>query len=490
MMMSDAMLPHSVPEMQGISSAAILAFLDGVAQTPVELHSLMLVRHGRVVAEGWWSPYAAELPHMLFSLSKSFTSTAVGLAVSEGCLSVDDTVISFFPDLLPAHISENLAAMRVRDLLSMATGHAQDATAAVRADDNVNWAQTFLAQPVEFAPGTHFVYNSAATYMLSAIVQRQTGQKIVDYLRPRLFDPLGIGETRWEESPQGVNSGGWGLNLRTADIAKFGQLYLQRGVWQGRQLIPAAWIAEATSRQISNGVNRASDWEQGYGYQFWRSRHNAYRGDGAFGQFCVVIPEQDAVLAMISGEGNMQAILDLVWRHLLPAMTDAALPVDAAAEATLCDRLAGLALTPQAGEATVPAAAVVMGREYRIEPDAPDIAPPDPRMPRLASLRLDVAGGQTVLTLRNNWGEDRVVCGYSEWALGHTRFQPPIPDQRVAAAGAWTSPDTYTAQMRSYETPFCFTLTCRFDGDRVTVNQRVNVSFGPLEAPALTGHAA
>jgi CubicO group peptidase (beta-lactamase class C family) len=484
---ADTSLPRSAPEAQGIAPAAVLAFLDGVARVPVELHSLMLVRHGQVAAEGWWSPYRADLPHMLFSLSKSFTSTAVGLAVDEGCLSLDDRVISFFPDLLPPTVSDNLAAMRVRDLLSMATGHAVEPMGGVRGDSN--WAQNFLAQPVEFRPGTHFVYNSMATYMLSAIVQQKTGQKIVDYLRPRLFDPLGIGTTRWEESPQGINTGGWGLNLRTEDIAKFGQLYLQRGEWQGRQLIPAGWIAEATRKQIDNGSNPDSDWEQGYGYQFWRCRHNAYRGDGAFGQFCLVMPEQDAVLAMTSGEGNMQAILDLVWQHLLPAMQDAPLPADQGANAALRDRLAALALPPQAGEASSPGAAAVMGREYVLEPAAPEAVPADPRMPQLRSLRLDMASEQMVITLRNSWGEDRLACGYGEWVLGKANFQPPAPDQRMAVSGAWTAPDTYTVQSRAYETPFYLTIACRFEGDCLTVNQRVNVSFGPTEAPALRGHA-
>ena len=267
------------------------------------MHSFMLLRHGHVVAEGWWSPYDAEAPHSLYSLSKSFTSTAVGLAIAEGKLSLDDEVLKFFPEDAPAEPSNNLKAMRVSDLLRMSTGQQ---TEPPRTPDQP-WTKTFLAHPVPFKPGTHFLYNTSATYMLSAIVQKATGQTVLDYLRPRLFEPLGIEHPTWETSPQGISAGGYGLSIRTEDIARFGQLYLQKGKWQGKQLVPEAWVEAATSRQTSNGSNPNSDWDQGYGYQFWRCRHGAYRGDGAFGQYCIVLPEQDAVIAITSGVKDMQA---------------------------------------------------------------------------------------------------------------------------------------------------------------------------------------
>ena len=195
--------------------------------------------------------------------------------------------LKFFPDDVPAEPSANLKAMRVSDLLRMSTGQQ---TEPPRSPDEV-WTKVFLAQPVPFKPGTHFLYNTSATYMLSAIVQKATGMTVLDYLGPRLFEPLGIEHPTWETSPQGMSTGGYGLSIRTEDIARFGQLYLQKGQWQGKQLVPAAWIEAATARQTSNGSDPNSDWAQGYGYQFWRCRHGAYRGDGAFGQFCVVLPD-------------------------------------------------------------------------------------------------------------------------------------------------------------------------------------------------------
>ena len=317
-------LPRSSPEEQGISSDAIREFALAADQQLKTLHSFMLVRHGHVVAECWWKPQAAETPHVMHSLSKSFTSTAIGLAIEEGKLSLDDEVLKFFPEDAPAEPSKNLKAMRVRDLMMMSTGHQVEVK--LREVKDTPWTKAFLAHPVPFKPGTHFMYNTAATYMQSAIVQKVTGKTVLEYLRPRLFEPLGITDPKWEKSPQGINFGGFGLFIRTEDIAKFGQLYLQGGKWEGKQLIPASWVAQATARQTSNGSNPASDWDQGYGFQFWRCRHNAFRGDGANGQYCVVMPEQDAVIAITADLRNMQEPLNLVWDKLLPAMMPSALP--------------------------------------------------------------------------------------------------------------------------------------------------------------------
>src|SRR4051795_13021920 len=242
-------LPRSSPEAQGVSSSAILAFVDAADKDVDALHSFMLVRHGHVVAEGWWSPYDADTPHALYSLSKSFTSTAVGLAVSEGKLSIDDEVLKFFPEDAPAEPTNNLKAMRLHDLLRMSTGHQTEPRLS---DTNaIPWTRLFLAHPVPHKPGTHFLYNTAGTYMQSAIVQKVTGMTVLDYLHPRLFDPLAIDQPTWGTSPQGVSLGGYGLSVRTEDIAKFGQLYLQKGNWRGHQLVPAAWIETATARQTS-----------------------------------------------------------------------------------------------------------------------------------------------------------------------------------------------------------------------------------------------
>ena len=328
--MSEWRLPRSTPASAGVDPAGILAFVEGMESKGLGPHSFMVVRHGSVVAEGWWKPYRRDDIHLLYSLSKSFTSTAVGFAVSEGRFGLDDTVVSFFPDDLPETISENLAAMRVRDLLAMATGHETEPSGLrgeVREGDT--WVRGFLRHPVVHEPGTHFLYNSIATYMCSAILQKTTGEKLVDYLRPRLFEPLGIGNVTSDSCPAGINVGGWGMSVTTETIAKFGQLYLQKGMWNGEQLLPGGWVELATQSHISNGTDPNNDWNQGYGFQFWRCRHNCYRGDGAFGQNCIVIPDLDTVVVTTASNPDLGATLQLVWDHVLPAMR-AVSPIDSA----------------------------------------------------------------------------------------------------------------------------------------------------------------
>ena len=478
-MPSDLYLPYSAPEAQGIASSAILAFVEEAERTVDSLHSFMLLRHGQVLAEGWWTPYAAERLHMLFSLSKSFTSSAIGLAVAEGRLSVDDNVLSFFPDEAPAAPSEYLAAMRVHNLLSMSTGHVLDTTPFLRQQPDGNWAKAFLARPVERTPGTHFVYNSGATYMLSAIIQQLTGTTLLEYLRPRLLTPLGIAQATWETCPRGINTGGWGMSIRTADIARFGQLYLQKGVWQGQQLLPEAWVAAASSAQVANPNEPNIDWRQGYGYQFWRCRHGAYRGDGAFGQYCVIMPEQDAVLAITSGLGDMQPPLDLVWKHLLPAMQSAPLPEAHAAQAALEQKLAHLVLPAQLGRSTSPLADEVSGRIYRFEKNEQDID----------TIMLNIDSGGAMLTVQDSKGTHAVRAALGSWLQGSTTLIDgnAVP---VAASGAWTSDDTYVIRMYFNETPFSSILTLRFSADQLTADWRDHVAFGPTAHPPLVGHAA
>ncbi|MFA5058362.1 MAG: serine hydrolase [Opitutaceae bacterium] len=479
-------LPRSSPEAQGLSSAAIQIFVEAAGQHFDAMNSFMLVRHGQVVAEGWWAPYDAETRHALFSLSKSFTSTAVGLAVAERRMSIDDPVLSFFPEDAPTVPSENLKAMRVRDLLSMSSGHQAEAIQHLSFTAPGRLTREFLALPVAHKPGTHFAYNTPATYMLSAIVQQVTGLTVLDYLRPRLFEPLGIPNPAWDASAQGITLGGYGLSIRTEDIARFGQLYLQQGVWQGRRLLPAEWVAAATTRQTSTGSNPDSDWDQGYGYQFWRCRHGVYRADGAFGQFCIVLPEQDAIVVITSGVGDIQALLNLVWEKLLPALQTAPLPPDPTAQERLVRKLADLSLPPLEAAASSPLAAQVTGRKYVVSPNARHIE----------ALTCEFSGDQTTLVIRAAGGEHRIACGHGVWLKGSTAFVDALDqqlvrvgDQRIAACGAWTAADTYTVKLRPYETPYCLTLRLRFSGNQLIYDAEYNMSFGPTKLPQLVGPA-
>ncbi|KAF0174168.1 MAG: beta-lactamase [Limisphaerales bacterium] len=472
-------LPRSTPEAAGVASGGVLAFLDGIARGKHELHSFMLARHGRVVSEGWWAPYAPAFNHTMYSMSKSFTSTAVGLAVAEGRLTVEDRVVKFFPKELPDKVSDHLAAMRVRDLLSMATGNEKEPTQAVVKSEN--WVRTFLAQPIAHAPGSVFMYNSAATYMCSAIVQQVTGQRMLDYLRPRLFDPLGLIWVTWEQCPLGRDTGGWGLSVPTEALAKFGQLYLQKGKWNGRQLLSEKWVAEATSFKIQqpprgNAKSRPKeqdDWQQGYGYQFWRCRHNAFRGDGAFGQFTIVLPEQDAVIAMTAETSNMQGVLDLVWEHLLPAFEAKPLPADKERQEKLKQTLASLALAMPEGKATSPTAERVARKTVRF--DANELG--------LESAHFTLNPGTWAVEFRGGPKRHIVAGSWGRWNSRGETTLPGTPPRLISGGApkpgtahkysgcaAWTGENTLELMLRYYETPHHDSLTFKFNGDQVQLS--------------------
>ncbi|MCL6452260.1 MAG: beta-lactamase family protein [Alicyclobacillus sp.] len=424
------------------------------------MHSLLWLHRGKVVAETFWHPYHPECPHTLNSLSKSFTSAAVGLAISEGRLTLHQPVQSFFPECSAPSTGPEI---QVRHLLTMTTGHASDTLPALWNDPDGDWVQAFLDAPVVFAPGTRFVYNSGATYMLSAILQRVTGERLLDYLRPRLFDPLGIPNPVWETCPRGVNTGGWGLRLRTEDVAQFAQLCLQRGSWRERQLLPADWLDEATAWQTPS-EGGGVDWRQGYGYQFWRCRYGAYRGDGAFGQFFVVMPEHESVVVVTGCTVQMQQVLDGIWTHLLPLLErhpTVGPPVD---------RPDPVSALPTVSSGTAPAEPSRWDGVYRVDPNELGIT----------HVRVAFRRDEAMMELRTATGEHAVACGIGSWkvqqttlAADRTRVGPleatlaePL---RIAACGAWRDPTTFEMKWQYVETPHSDTVTCRFTGDEVAV---------------------
>ncbi|SEW05011.1 CubicO group peptidase, beta-lactamase class C family [Prevotella aff. ruminicola Tc2-24] len=311
-------------------TTAMDAFFSAAAKAKLDVHSVMIVKDGAVIYSHWQSKGAPNVPHVLHSVSKTFTATAVGLAIAEGRLNLTDKVVSFFPDKLPNEVSDNLMAMTIRDLLTMTCGHDDEPNQSKREE----WVKTFLAHPVKHTPGTFYLYNSLGTYMLSAIVQKVTGEKVLDYLTTRLFEPLHIDKPRWDESPQGISAGGWGLYLKTEDLAKMGQLLLQNGKWKGKQIIPAEWVYEMSKKQVESinpgtrleqaeerGMTKeTSDWMQGYGYQMWRCRPGCFRADGARGQYIIVVPDKNAVIAITSDVEDLQGELNLVWEKILPAI--------------------------------------------------------------------------------------------------------------------------------------------------------------------------
>ena len=471
-------LERSTPEAEGISSEAILSFVELAEKEIDAIHSFMILRHGKVISEGWWDPYGSSTPHVMHSLSKLFTSSAIGFAVQEGLLSLDDKVISFFPEETPSKPGWQLNALRIRQLLTMDTGHIQEPSWSFLASDN--WVKTFLDSKFELSPGTHFVNNSAASHMLSAILQKESGQKMVDFLEPRLFKPLGIKKPYWESDPQGINKGGWGLHITTEDIAKLGQLYLQKGNWNGKQLLKKEWVDMATSRQVSNGSDPDNDWNQGYGFQFWISRHG-FRGDGAAGQFCLVIPEHDIVVAITAGTGNMGAEMELVWNILLPAAKDKALPENPQAYSELEQKTASLKLKPVEGDVTNPLAKKTRKKKFAIPTNEQGVK----------SIAFDLGKKKNSITIEMEHGIEVIPIGSGEFIKSDLKKHVPYTEKlvkNIAASGAWIAPDQYQLKMYHYGAQERLTYTFRFKDDEVVWNSKLEFTmFGPRTQSQLLG---
>ncbi len=462
-------LPQSTPEEQGIPSQSILEFIDAAEADPDQAaHSLIIIRNGHVVAEGYWKPYAKEQPHELFSLSKSFTSTAVGLAVEEGLLDIDDRVVDFFPQYTPEDASWFLKNMRVRQLLTMSTGHLKEPE-ILRSASTEPLVKQFLAVEPELEPGKYFLYNTPATYMQSAIVQKLTGHRVRNYLMPRLFTPLGIETPKWDQSPDGIDYGGFGLYLKTRDIAKFGQLLLQRGKWQGQQLVPAGWFDQATSKQVSNGASPESDWNNGYGFQFWMNASEGFRGDGAFGQLCVVLPDANMVVAMTAAVRDMQKELRWIWNILLPVLSDNPLPANTQALLNLENKLDSLVLALPQGDAKPDVSLLPVGTTFKIEDNILGLetiraVDSDTGI----TLEIDTDAGLFSLPVKvGDWTETAFVRNDM---FGNRQVEPAF------VASAWESPSVmnltfvYEGRCRLLRLQVAF-------GDVVRIKPSYNVSF-------------
>ena len=479
-------LPRSTPEREGVSPEGIRRFIEAADKHPFEFHSFMLLKNGKVIAEGWWDPYKPDLKHTMYSVTKSFTATAVGYAVNENLITVQDTVIRFFPSLLPDTVSPNLARMTIKDLLTMTAGNEP---AGALTDDN--WVRAFLHEPVPHVPGTRYFYNTLASHMLSAIVQQKTGTTVEAYLSTRLFKPLGIRDADWVKSPQGITSGGWGLRLKTEDMARFGQLLLDKGKWKGKQIMPAQWVEDATRKQVESwpvwvpaGTPAdSSDWIQGYGYQFWRNRGNSYRADGAFGQLIVVMPEYNAVLAVTAGGQLMQDEMNVIRNYLFPALQQEEMIKGRRGRKALQQALRNLALPLPEKSWKGSSAIRYSGKNFRFKNPS-------------QTIRFDLSNpGRINIQLNEADTAHQLSFGNGTWHRGQTyKTAPDLPNLPVGLnreiypvqyAGAYTWKDDTTLELtlRYIESPFHEIYTYRFSDQGLTMELWDNVSGkkGPFE---------
>ena len=349
------LLPRSAPRDEGVPAAALDTLYRSLSGAECGTHACIVLRHGRVVSEGWYAPYSSRYWHVAHSMCKSVTGTAIGMLADEGRLSLDEHVCEIFPEKCGLLTSRRMRAVTVRHLVTMTSGVAFKEAGAVLEGD---WVKGFLDADVLFEPGSAFDYNSMNSYMLSAIVKRKTGLGLSAYLRPRLFEPLGFGDVAWETCPQGIEKGGWGMYVYLEDIAKLGQLYLQKGKWTGadgkeQRLLSAAWVEAAVKPDTvhENGEE--------YGYQLWpHSADHTYMFNGMFGQYVVVAPDLDLVLAVNAGAGNLftRSRSYTAVREFLKAVAraPAPLPADPSADARLAFTAAHLRFGEAVPEPPVP----------------------------------------------------------------------------------------------------------------------------------------
>lgn len=315
-------------ESVGVSSKEVQAFIDHCMKENKELHSVMVIRHGKVACEAYREPYGSEHKHMMYSVSKSFTSTAIGLAIEEGYIALDTRLVDVFPEARGNKPDAYLEELNVEDLLTMRSGLSVSPLMDKTKD---RWFKDILASEWVSEPGTEFLYISENMYLLCCIIHKKTGMNVMDFLKPRLFEPLGIENAYWETCPRGVEAGGWGMMLSTEDLAKLVLCYHQGGKFNGKQVLPEWWTKQATAYHADNSVaNQDLDSVAGYGYCFWRNGgyKNSYRADGMFSQFGIVFEDLDACFVSTGGEINEQGMRDVVWEHFPKAFIDENAPAE------------------------------------------------------------------------------------------------------------------------------------------------------------------
>ncbi len=475
-------LPRATPSAMGVDADAVIAFLDEVEAADLELHSFMLWRNGHVVAEAWRWPYRPERPRILHSVAKSFTACAIGLALEDGLFRLDDKVVSFFPDVLPGPVDRLLAEMTIEDLLTMRVGHAGETSGAVWRALETSWIAEFFKIPIEQKPGTVFMYTSAASYILSAILSRASGETLHDYLKPRIFEPLGIEGESWDIGPDGINPGGNGLCAKTVDLLKLGILHLQDGVWQGRRLLPQGWVANATAA-YGEPIK--------YGYHWWTRPDGSFSAIGRFVQMATSFPRHGATLAVTGAIKGSRRLFPHIDRYFPAAFRDD-LTDGAAADARLAARLADWqsADAPASWKAPydpVRGAGTSLSRRFEMEPNVHGVKvvefeiTDDECVFRLT----DAAGPHVIVAGFGGWLESRTDMPGSDLHHGYSLNNSPVVARARIEDGSrlqmtWIFP----------ETAFRDTVTCEFSERRLTLKREVNINGGALRHADLVGTLA
>jgi len=480
----DDRLERSTPEAQGVSSEALLEFFDAIQERGYDIHGIMVLRHNKVIAEHWWAPYAPEYKHSMYSSTKTYTAAAIGFAVQEGLVKVSDRVVDIFPDLVPENHSPELERLTVKHLLSMTAGH-REARYTGAGDDLV---RSFMSMDYSHEPGTFFVYNVTCSHMLSQIITRVTGESTYDYLKPRLFEPLGLSEDLfWEMDLSGRNLGNGGMHSRTSDMAKFGTFLKDGGKWNGKQLLDPQYVADMKTPWIYQTSDKPEkdDGTSGYGYQTWLGGHNSYRAIGASNQVILVVPDADVVVAAQSSIRDEYGFNALVYK-LCDTMSDKKLKANKTIDiaAALKDR--AIALPFPAGDDSV--AMKNCAKRYTMFQNQYGI--------KYVDVRFDNEGN-FYLTLEGDAFTTNIPFGLNSWKMGQTDRKSAfgraiytnmmgVTNYDTAGYCTWTAEgqlSAYYLSMFNINTNETFYLT--FNGDKVTV--RIPSQAGPVADRAKLG---
>lgn len=463
-------LRRGSPSSAGVDSREILGFIDDVEAAGLELHNLMLWRDGLVVAEGWHWPYSGDRLRMTHSMTKSVTACAIGMLVDAGRLTLDQKVAPLFPEVA-IDPGSRAARMTVEDLLTMRSGQGTEVSGSIWRGIATSWIAEFFRIPFDHEPGTTYVYSSAASYMLSAIVSRVTGQTIHDFLKPRLFDPLGITNIRWDVGPDGINPGGNGISFTTADGLKLGILHAQRGLWQGQRILSERWVVEATR------IHAGEPGDQ-YGYH-WVVGDGHFAMLGVFVQMVRVFPGSNAVLAFNAAMDESKVVTPYLDRHFPAAFRNG---TDAAADAALAERLKGWSERPSF-VSTAPIDPTAFAGRWTMAPNDKG----------LAGLAFDFGPDEARITLSDGEGEHRLVAGRDGWTIApayvpgadlhHGYRMEGLP---VAAALRWIATNRIELVVHFLESAFRDTFVFEVDSDRLTMDRSVNINSGARAWPTMT----
>ena len=472
------------PESVGIPSAAVWRMVEALERV-AEMHSIMVLRHGKVCAEGWWSPYGPGVPHGLQSLTKTYAATAIGLAYTEGLLRLDEKLVDLFPESLPGEVSENLKKLTIYDVLIM--GNGMESCTLGGAD----WIKTYFATPVVHEPGTAFFYNTAGSSMLGAIIKVKTGRSLHAWLSEKLFGKLGIDSRNigWIRTQDGMEVGGGGMLATTEDNLRLMELYLNGGVWEGERLLAEDFVRMATTKQIdteeacTNGP-LATDHLLGYGFQMWMCQpKGAYRADGAFGQYAIVFPEQDMVISLTetgaADDDGTQRPLDAIYDTILPALSDGPLPEDPAACAWLCRRMGRLAIARPPYQPRSPLAAQIDGAVWKVDGGVVYLTP----YPLDQLSKKTLTGG--IQEFSFHFGVNRMRMDYLEdgarksveVAMDGTRALNVLPNSetpfhKAYLSAYWAEEHVLRLACRWIESAYEHTLDFTFDDPTVTITFR------------------